>query len=248
MPKVIAKNESQLVAEAAASEIIRLQNESIAATGAFHVAVSGGSLVSALRKGLVNNSETKFPKWKIFFSDERLVKLDDADSNYGLLKKDLLDHIPKDQQPQVFTVKESLLNDSDAVSKDYQEQIVSNVPLNSQGVPIFDLILLGCGPDGHTCSLFPGHALLKEEIKFVATIEDSPKPPPRRITITFPVLKAAKAIAFVAEGAGKAPVLKQIFEEPEPTLPSAIVNKVATGPVFWFVSDSAVEGVNLSKI
>lgn len=247
MTQVIAKNESQLVAEAAAAEIIKLQNEAIASTGSFHVAVSGGSLVSALRKGLVGNTEAKFGKWKIFFSDERLVKLDDADSNYGLLKKDLLDHI-KGEQPQVFTVKESLLSESDAVSKDYQDQIVKNIPANAQGVPVFDLILLGCGPDGHTCSLFPGHKLLKEETKFVATIEDSPKPPPRRITITFPVLKAAKAIAFVAEGAGKAPVLKQIFEEPEPTLPSAMVNKIATGPVFWFVSDSAVEGVNLSKI
>jgi 6-phosphogluconolactonase len=73
-------------------------------------------------------------------------------------------------------------------------------------------IITGFGPDGHTCSLFPGHDLLKEQTKWVAAIEDSPKPPPKRITLTFPVLnKQTRHVIFCGAGGSKSPILKDIF-------------------------------------
>ena len=72
----------------------------------------------------------------------------------------------------------------------------------------------GFGPDGHTCSLFPNHPLLNEHTRLVAPIEDSPKPPPCRITLTFPVLnKLSRQIIFCGAGASKTPILNAIFED-----------------------------------
>jgi 6-phosphogluconolactonase len=118
--------------------------------------------------------------------------------------------------------------------------------VNSVKFPVFDLLLLGVGPDGHTCSLFPNHPLLKESVGWVAYIGDSPKPPPRRITFTLPVVNHAHNIAFVATGEGKQDVLKEIIEDPESKLPSALVQPV-TGKLYWFLDDAAATKLTLSK-
>ena len=107
------------------------------------------------------------------------------------------------------------------------------------------MIILGCGEDGHICSLFPGHELLEEKEKMVANLEDSPKPPPRRITFTFPYLKKASQIAFYARGSGKKPILKRVFSGTANDLPSALVNQFEKIPVSWFVDDAAIEDADV---
>src|SRR4029453_18672555 len=88
--------------------------------------------------------------------------------------------------------------------------------------PRLDVALLGMGPDGHVCSLFPRHPLLRERTRWVAEITDSPKPPPRRLTLTMPVLPGARAIWGGAFGKPKAAIIREAIQDPTSQLPVAL--------------------------
>jgi 6-phosphogluconolactonase len=94
--------------------------------------------------------------------------------------------------------------------------------------PKLDLVLLGVGPDGHVASLFPGHSLLNEAQRLVCAIEDAPKPPPRRLTLSLRCLGQARHVVVAAMGASKAPVLAEALENAESALPLARVLRMAT--------------------
>ncbi|KAK9238063.1 hypothetical protein V1525DRAFT_425799 [Lipomyces kononenkoae] len=249
LPSIYVFNDADAMAPAVAEYILQAQAAALQRHDAFKIAVSGGSLVANLRKALLPVDGVEWAKWQIFFADERLVPLDDPESNYGLLKKDLLDHLPEGTpQPTVFHVDATLLDDALEAADAYEKELIKSFAAkDSVRLPSFDLLLLGCGPDGHTCSLFPGHELLRENVAWVAAIEDSPKPPPRRITLTLPVVTHSLRIAFVATGGSKAEVLKTIFEDPDAGLPCSLVNEGARGKVTWFVDAPAVHGVAIQK-
>ncbi|KAK8056022.1 nagb/rpia/CoA transferase-like protein [Apiospora rasikravindrae] len=235
------------------SYVISCQNAGLTRHGAFKVGVSGGSLPKVLAKALLapatsDEDKVQFDKWEIFFADERAVPLDHDDSNYCLLKKELLDKIPANLgQPTVHPIDTQHLNDTQELADQYEQLLVrSFASRDSVKLPIFDLLLLGSGPDGHTCSLFPGHPLLRETSAWVAPIEDSPKPPPKRITLTLPVVTHSVKVAFVATGGGKKEIMKEIFEKGN-GLPCALVNEATGERCSWFVDNPAVEGVSYPR-
>ena len=141
-------------------------------------------------------------------------------------------------EENVFAIDKSLIEDPDAAAIAY-EAVLRRELGGENTVPRLDLVLLGMGPDGHTCSLFPGHVLLDEQEKLVAGIRDSPKPPPSRITLTYKALEAAGEAAFVCAGEGKADTLRDIFhpKEGQASLPAARV-KTQQG-VTWFMDKPA---------
>ena len=234
--------------------VLRCQNAALNRHDTFRVAVSGGSLPAILAKALLapgNGSaedSPQFSKWDIFFADERNVALDHPDSNYRLLNDELVSKIPSELgTPKVHPIKPN--DDTQEVADSYQEDLMRTfASKDSVKLPVFDLILLGCGPDGHTCSLFPGHELLREKDAWVGAEDESPKPPPKRITLTLPVVTHALSIAYVATGGGKKDILKQIFDAEEGrSLPSALVNQGAGQKVSWFTDHPAVEGVSFPR-
>jgi 6-phosphogluconolactonase len=95
------------------------------------------------------------------------------------------------------------------------------------------------GPDGHVCSLFPGHPLLAERRRWVAVVEDSPKPPPRRLTLTLPVLAAAELVVVAALGTSKAEVVREALADKESALPLALVVRQARRAVLLLDPDAA---------
>jgi len=236
--------------------VLQCQKAAFARHDAFKIAVSGGSLPATLSKALLTpdngtqDDKPQFSKWEIFFADERAVPLDHEDSNYGLLKKDLLDKIPPTSgSPTVHPIDVKNLENTQELADQYQQALMDSfAKQDSVRMPVFDLILLGCGPDGHTCSLFPGHELLRESDAWVASIEDSPKPPKRRITLTLPVVTHAHKIAFVATGGGKKDILKKILESDEGrSLPCGLVNEGGGEKVSWFCDGPATEGISFPR-
>jgi 6-phosphogluconolactonase len=142
--------------------------------------------------------------WHFFFADERCVPLDSNDSNYLGFVKPVFD-VLKVPRNQIHTINPNV--DPHCAAQEYQDELKSVFG----DVIEFDVILLGMGPDGHTCSLFPNHPLLKSK-EVVAAILDSPKPPPQRITLTFPVVNQARNAVFVCTGLGKADMLHRIID------------------------------------
>ncbi|KAK1826037.1 glucosamine-6-phosphate isomerases/6-phosphogluconolactonase-domain-containing protein [Podospora conica] len=252
-PNLYAFSGVDTLATALRAYVIECQEAGIHRHGVFKVGVSGGSLPKTLAQALLapgtsDHATIKWDKWEIFFADERAVPLDHADSNYALLKAELLDKLPSGTpKPLVHPIDIQHKDNTQELAEQYEQVLVrSFASRDSVKLPIFDLLLLGCGPDGHTCSLFPGHALLREEKVWVAAIEDSPKPPPRRITLTLPVVQHAVRVAFVATGGGKKEIMKDIFEG-DKGLPCALVNAKTGERCSWFVDNAAVEGVSYPK-
>jgi 6-phosphogluconolactonase len=252
-PNLLAFPDVDKLAPTLRAYILQAQAAGLQRHDSFKVAVSGGSLPKTLAKALLApaasvDEKIQFAKWEIFFADERAVPLDHEDSNYRLLKAELLDKIPAELgQPQVHTINTDLLDDVTEMADHYEKILVEKFAArDSVKLPIFDLLLLGCGPDGHTCSLFPGHELLRETDCWVAPIEDSPKPPAKRITLTLPVVIHGVKIAFVATGGGKKEIMKQIFEGGD-GLPCTLVNEGGQDRVTWFTDSAAVEGVSYPR-
>lgn len=238
--------------------VLNNQNAAVSRHGDFRIAVSGGSLPNTLAKALLSKGDGSpedtplFSKWDIFFADERAVPLDHPDSNYRLIKDELLDKIPASLgAPNVHPIDPERVKtaSADELAELYQDDLKKSFAAkDSIKVPTFDLILLGVGPDGHTCSLFPGHPQLREKDAWVVGVTDSPKPPPKRISLTLPVVAQAVSIAFVATGGGKQDILRKIFDTEEGgSLPSGLVNVEAGDKVSWFADNAATEGVSFPK-
>ncbi|KAF9430435.1 suppressor of los1-1 [Podila epigama] len=226
--------------------VAKLSAEAIQRHGKFTVALSGGSLPKQLSAVLRHNKSVDFSKWIVYYADERCVPLDHEDSNYLLSKHELFDHVDIPAE-NIHTIDPDLVNDPEEAAEDYISQLASTFATkDSVRFPVFDLILLGVGPDGHTCSLFPNHELLNENTEWVASIKDSPKPPSNRITLTFPVLNHAHQVAFVAAGAGKQDMLHQILDTPG-NLPAQMVKPV-TGTLSWFVDDAAAQKITSTTV
>ncbi|GAA0150038.1 hydrolase [Lithospermum erythrorhizon] len=210
----------------------------------FTVVLSGGSLIKSLRKLLEPPyiDSLEWSKWHVFWVDERVVPKDHRDSNYLLAFDGFLSKIPI-PTGNVYAINDAL--SAEGAAEDYEtciKHLVSSgiiATSEATGFPKFDLMLLGMGPDGHVASLFPGHPLVKEDKKWVTFIKDSPKPPPERITFTFPVINASEHIALVVAGAGKAGVVHTALGDGQNSevLPVQMVSP--EGELTWFLDKEA---------
>ncbi|KAH0465028.1 hypothetical protein IEQ34_005131 [Dendrobium chrysotoxum] len=213
--------------------------------GAFTVVLSGGYLIEKLRK-LVEPpyvGEVDWAKWHIFWVDERVVKKDDPESNYMLAKNGFLSKVPIPED-QIYAINDSL--DAEHAAEDYETRLKELVERGVVEIspqtkfPRFDLMLLGMGHDGHLASLFPHHPLLSEKNRWVTFIKNSPKPPPVRITFTFPVIDASAYIFMVVAGSAEVDAVKKALDDNSSNdlLPVQMV-KLENGEFIWFLDKLA---------
>ncbi len=243
--RVFADPES--LGRAAADFILNFSRWVLASRGRFSFALSGGSTPKKLYSLLAASPWRDEFTWSMahfFWSDERCVPPDHAESNYKLAFDSFLSRVPPPPQ-NVHRIHGE--EGPDKAARVYEEELQRFFGRNS--VPAFDLVLLGAGGDGHTASLFPGAPEIQEQKRLALPVHLEP-PRLNRVTLSLPVLNNAVQVLFLAAGSSKAGVVRQIIREGNPEgYPAGLVRPVH-GSLMWMLDHDAareLRGVQSDK-
>ncbi|MFQ5480365.1 MAG: 6-phosphogluconolactonase [Thermodesulfobacteriota bacterium] len=234
---IICKDGLELYSRAVAA-FIDLSQKSQDKKGRFNVALSGGSTPLPLYGLLASEVLRERVRWSgvhFFWSDERSVPPDSKESNYGMAARNLLHRLEIDED-NIHRIKGEL---GASAAPAYERELRRAFGLGAGEFPVFDLLILGMGVDGHTASLFPGSAALCEEKKMV-TAEYVEKLASTRITFTPPLIQRASNIIFLVRGGDKAAALKAVLRGPlnESDYPASLT-RLGAGRVRWFIDNEA---------
>lgn len=238
MEKIKTFNTDALLTEAVVNAIIELSAFSIKDHGEFHIALSGGSTPKSIYKLMASEefrSKLPWDKTHIYFGDERCVAEDHPDSNYLMARQAMLNHVPI-AQDHVHPIRIDT-QDLSASAQLYEQELRTHLP-SSNAVAEFDLVLLGIGDDGHTASLFPDTAILNQMDKWVDAVYVE-KFAAWRISITYPVINAAKHVFVIAAGEGKSGILKEVLAGGEQDRRYPIQSVQPSGELVWYLDVAA---------
>lgn len=236
--KVQVLPDSSAMSRKAAEMFSNFSNQYIEEKGRMAVAVSGGSTPIKLYSLLGSGNYKKQIDWRnmhFFLVDERFVPHDHSDSNYSVLRENLLSKIPIPPE-NIHTVRTELSSTPVAAAA-YEEEIKDFFRVSGYGLPEFDLVILGIGEDGHTASLFPGSESLNEKNRLAIPVNDQAHNFPR-ITLTLPVINKAKNIIFLVSGERKAMIVKRVIENRDTSLPASLVHQ-EQGNLFFLLDKEA---------
>ena len=215
----------------------------------FSIALSGGSTPKALFSLMVEddlfNAKIPWDKIHFFWGDERHVPPEHPDSNYGMANEAML-ATAQVSSKNIHRVRAEK-PDAGRVAEEYEKELQKFFRLTAGQLPVFDFVLLGMGPDGHTASLFPGTKALQERKRLVVAnwVE---KFQSYRITMTAPVLNNADMVVFLVSGEEKAEILQKVLEGgfQSELLPSQLIQP-KSGRLLWLVDRSAASRLTLTK-
>jgi 6-phosphogluconolactonase len=209
-PVVVVHRDAALLAAAAAARLVTRLVDVQAARGHAHVVLTGGGVGTATLAALAGAPARDAIDWAaldIWWGDERFLPAGHPDRNATQARAALLDAVPLDpaRVHEMAPSDGAYGDDVDAAARSYARQLaVAARPEDRDGVPAFDVLMLGVGPDGHIASLFPDHPAMHEAERTVVGVRGSPKPPPTRISLTLPAINAATEVWLLAAGAEKA--------------------------------------------
>jgi 6-phosphogluconolactonase len=206
--EVLRHAEAEALAESVAGRIVTTLVERIASHGHAHLCLTGGGIGTAVLAAVAANPARDAIDWSrvdIWWGDERYLPEGNADRNETGARAALLSHV-QIPQARVHPMPGPWASESDPdlAAQRYADELAAAArPEDHAGVPSMDIVLLGIGPDAHVASLFPEQPALHDE-RAVAAVRGAPKPPPTRITLTFPAINAAREVWILASGAEKA--------------------------------------------
>ena len=209
-PRIEVHDSSEALATAVAGELLTRLADAQAAGTTPQIGLTGGSIAEAVHREVARLSEGSEVDWSqvvIWWGDERFVEPASDDRNERLALEAFLNFVDPDPaklHPMPSTETASSLEEGAAA---YSEE------LRTYGAGEFDILMLGVGPDGHIASLFPGFPQLDVSDEIAVGVTDSPKPPPERITLTFPALNRSRSVWFLVSGEGKAEAVARALAE-----------------------------------
>ncbi len=232
------------LSKATAEHVASVMNDAITARGKCIVALSGGETPKNVYAALASESLKRRVDWEnvhIFFGDERMVPADDAQSNFGMVKRELFSNI-KIPQKNIHRIWAELGAEEAAIA--YEEELQIEMGYE---IPQFDLILLGLGVEGHTASLFPDTAALHETERSVSA-NFIPKLNSWRVTLTLATLNNAREVCFLVSGQNKAEIVQKVLDDESPTfeIPATLISPIH-GKKQWMLDADAAALLDSSK-
>jgi 6-phosphogluconolactonase len=243
MTRLTSVADPEAAAERAAAEIARLLQDALERRGSAHLVLAGGSTPRRAYE-LLAGLPVDWSAVELWYGDERCVEPEDPESNHRLVAESLLAHI-QGAAPREHRIPGEL--GPEAAAQAYAAELRARVPPAEQPqtsaagaqpreLPALDIALLGLGEDGHTASLFPGHPEVLESNALCLPVRDAPKPPPERVTLSLPVLRAARRCLLLATGSGKAAAVGAVLAGPDPDVPASLL---ASGRLHVLIDDAA---------
>jgi 6-phosphogluconolactonase len=205
------------------------------------ICLTGGTIADEIHREIARlapGSEIDWTRVDFFWGDERFVAPDSDERNAALARRDLLDRVGVDPARVHEIPSTDDADDVEAAATAYADTV------RSAGTGRFAVVMLGVGPDGHVASLFPGFPQLDADDRIAVGVTGSPKPPPDRVSLTFPALNRADEVWFVVSGADKAEAVGRALSTPPPDLheiPAAGVH--GEQATIWFLDRESASRV-----
>ncbi len=244
-PEVVLHPDAEVLAAATAARLLTRLVDLQSHRAPLHVVLTGGTVGTATLRAVAASPARAAVDWSqvhLWWGDERFLPDGDPERNETQAREALVDALG-DALPAAnvhpVPARSDDVPDADAAARAYRAELAAHAP-EGAGAPVPDVLLLGVGPDGHVASLFPGKQTLHEQRDLVVAEHDSPKPPPERVSLTFPVIRSAREVWLVAAGAEKAAaVARGLARDDVTTTPAA--GAVGTERTLWLLDVAAAQ-------
>ncbi|MEX0913744.1 MAG: 6-phosphogluconolactonase [Demequina sp.] len=206
---VVVYPDAQAVADVTAARLLITLGDTLALKERADVVVTGGSVGIATLAAVPASPLSRSVDWSrvhVWWGDERVVPHGDPDRNEGQAQEALLSHVPLPESNIHRVGSADDGSSAQSAAEAYQEEI------SAAGAPQWDVLMLGLGPDGHVASLFPGHPAFTDPGADVLPVDDSPKPPPSRVSLALSTINRAKQVWIMAAGDTKAEAVRLCLE------------------------------------